>query len=246
MVAAISIPETSTVMKSGMSVGSASMLSWWVTCSITPPSLTPGASSAPSMWTATGAWIFSSRRTSSRSMCMTSPRTGWSCWSLTITGAVLPPPTFRSISAEPSTSTWRSTRGVDLERRAVAVGAAVDHAGHDARRGAAGARRGCRCSGRSSTAECGSLGVGHPARQCSGGRVPTYPHLRRGATRRQLDSGRTGPPDRGGGIGARHPGRALRRHPRRQPRALARGGRRGARQAAISRPRSGWSRRSGG
>ncbi len=76
MVAAISIPDTSTVMKSGMSVGSASMLSWCVTCSITPPSLMPGASSTPSMWSATGASIFSSRRTSRKSMCMTSPRTG--------------------------------------------------------------------------------------------------------------------------------------------------------------------------
>ncbi len=109
MVAAISMPDASTGTNSGMAVGSASMLSWWVTCSSTPPSLMPGASSMFSIWTATVVWIFSSSRTSSRSMCMTSPRTGWSCWSFTITGRVRPA-TSRSISADPSTSTWRSAR----------------------------------------------------------------------------------------------------------------------------------------
>ena len=54
MVAAISMPLTSTTIESGMAVGSASMLSWWVTCSSTPPSLTPGASSTPSTCTPTG------------------------------------------------------------------------------------------------------------------------------------------------------------------------------------------------
>src|SRR5919106_6739550 len=114
MVAAIGKPLTSTTMASGIAVGSASMLSWWVTCSSTPPSLTPGASSAPSTCTPTVVWIFSSSRTSSRSMCITSSRTGWSCWSLTMTGRVWPP-TSRSISAEPSTSTWRSTRESTLK-----------------------------------------------------------------------------------------------------------------------------------
>ena len=109
MVAAISMPLTSTTIESGIAVGSASMFSWWVTCSSTPPSLMPGASSAPSTCTPTVVWIFSSSRTSSRSMWMTSSRTGWSCWSLTMTGSVLPP-TSRSISADPSTRTWRSTR----------------------------------------------------------------------------------------------------------------------------------------
>ena len=107
------MPDTSTVTPSGIAVGSASMLSWWVTCSSTPPSFTPGASSAPSTWTATWVWIFSSRRTSSRSMWISSPRTGWCCWSLTITGRVLPA-TCRSINAEPSTSTWRRTRELTL------------------------------------------------------------------------------------------------------------------------------------
>ena len=41
-------------MFSGMSVGSASMLSSRVTCSSTPPSLTPGASSTPVSSSATG------------------------------------------------------------------------------------------------------------------------------------------------------------------------------------------------
>ena len=132
MVAAISMPLTSTTMASGIAVGSASMLSWWVTCSSTPPSLTPGASSTPSTCTPTCVWIFSSRRTSSRSMWMTSSRTGWSCWSLTITGSVLPS-TFRSISAEPSTSTWRSTRASTLNETASSwPRAAVDDAGHEA------------------------------------------------------------------------------------------------------------------
>ena len=34
-------------MLSGIAVGSASIVIWWVTCSSTPPSLTPGASSVP-------------------------------------------------------------------------------------------------------------------------------------------------------------------------------------------------------
>ena len=44
---------------------------------------------------------------------MTSSRTGCSCWSFTITGRVLLP-TLRSISAWPSTSTWRSARDSTL------------------------------------------------------------------------------------------------------------------------------------
>src|SRR5829696_5948206 len=77
IVAAISMPDTSTVTFSGIAVGSASMLSWWVTCSSTPPSFTPGASSPPSRCTLTCVWIFSSSRTSSRSMWISSSRTGW-------------------------------------------------------------------------------------------------------------------------------------------------------------------------
>ena len=43
-----------------MSVGSASTVISRVTCSSTPPSLTPGASSAPSSSSVTSAWIVSS------------------------------------------------------------------------------------------------------------------------------------------------------------------------------------------
>ncbi len=129
IVAAISMPETSTVMFSGMSVGRASMLSSRVTWSSTPPSLTPGRlldalNSDPRV-----VWIFSSSRTSSRSMCMSSSRTGWSCWSLTMTGASAAP-TLTSNSAEPSTSTLRSSRWSTLKDTALAVAAAVEDAGH--------------------------------------------------------------------------------------------------------------------
>ena len=64
-------PDTSATMRSGMSVGSALTFSSRVTCSSTPPSLTPGASSTPSISSATIDSIFSSRRTFSRSRCST-------------------------------------------------------------------------------------------------------------------------------------------------------------------------------
>ena len=153
---------------SGMSVGSASMLSWWVTCSSTPPSLTPGASSAPSRCTATCVWIFSSRRTSSRSMWMSSSRTGCSCWSLTITGRVLPS-TLRSISAEPSTSTWRSARAFDLEGGAVAVLRRRRRRRARSPRGAGAWSRACRARGASSTSRVGRFASAMTAGQCSGG-----------------------------------------------------------------------------
>ena len=187
MVAAISIPDTSTVMKSGMSVGSASMLSWCVTCSITPPSLMPGASSTPSMWSATGAWIFSSRRTSSRSMCMTSPRTGCSCWSFTITGRVLPPAISRSISADPSTSTWRSTRWSTLnDVQSPSVPPYTTPGTTPSRR----SRRTARLprSARSSTASVGRLESAIRRASVAGAEGPTYPQRGLGAARRQLDS----------------------------------------------------------
>ena len=82
----ISIPETSAGMLSGISVGSAEIVIWWVTCSSTPPSLTPGASSVPSSSIVTSASIASSSFTSSRSRWITWPRTGWRCWSLMTTG----------------------------------------------------------------------------------------------------------------------------------------------------------------
>src|SRR4051794_37656580 len=81
--ASVSVPaassaETSTSMRSGMSDGSASMFSSRATCSSTPPSLTPGASSAPWTSTITVVWITTLRFTWSMSMCMTSLRTGCS------------------------------------------------------------------------------------------------------------------------------------------------------------------------
>ena len=245
MVAAISIPETSTVMKSGMSVGSASMLSWCVTCSITPPSLMPGASSAPSMWTATGAWIVSWRFTSSRSMCMTSPRTGCSCWSLTITGRVLPPSIFRSISAEPSTSTWRSARYSTLN--AVHSPSAPPYTTP----GTTPVRRRRRtarlpCSGRSSTASVGRLESAIRRASLAGARGPTYPHEREclaATTARFLPDGSAGPPrsDRCSAPRARATRAPApptsRARPRQPPRRST---------AATWRPPSGWWRRSGG
>ena len=60
-VSLISIAETSATMRSGISVGSASTVISRVTCSSTPPPLTPGAASAPSSSIATSAWIASSR-----------------------------------------------------------------------------------------------------------------------------------------------------------------------------------------
>ena len=92
----ISIAETSTTMRSGISVGSASTVISRVTCSSTPPPLTPGAVSMPSSSIATSAWIASSSFTSCRSMCWRLPRTGCSCCSLTTTGTALPPSISRS------------------------------------------------------------------------------------------------------------------------------------------------------
>ena len=46
-VSPMDMPETSAGMLSGIAVGSASIVIWWVTCSSTPPSFTPGASSVP-------------------------------------------------------------------------------------------------------------------------------------------------------------------------------------------------------
>ena len=55
-------------------------------CSSTPPSLTPGASSTPVSSRNTVAWILTSRRTRSRSICTVTLVTGWRTSSLTTTG----------------------------------------------------------------------------------------------------------------------------------------------------------------
>ncbi len=69
----IAIADASATSDSGISVGSASIVTWWVTWSMTPPSMTPGASSAPCSTSATVAWMATSRRTRSRSMCIGLP-----------------------------------------------------------------------------------------------------------------------------------------------------------------------------
>ena len=105
----MSMADTSTTIRSGMSVGSASMLISRVARSSTPPSLTPGASSMPSSSRATVAWIFSLRLTSRKSTCITSPRTGWSWRSLRMAGTDLSAPILMSNRAAPSLSRRRSS-----------------------------------------------------------------------------------------------------------------------------------------
>ena len=133
IVAAISMCETSTVTFSGMSVGSASMLSSRVTCSSTPPSLTPGASSTPMISTDSVVSIFSSRRTSSRSMCMTSSAHRVELLILDDHRDGVGAPTLTSNSAAPRVEHLAQLAGVDLEGHRVAVAAAVEDAGHGAR-----------------------------------------------------------------------------------------------------------------
>ena len=76
-VSPICMPDTSCSIQSGMSFGSASIVTSRVICSSTPPSLAPGASSAPVSSSATVASIGRSRRTRNRSMWTVSPVTGW-------------------------------------------------------------------------------------------------------------------------------------------------------------------------
>ena len=127
----ISISETSATIRSGISVGSASTVISRVTCSSTPPSLTPGASSVPSSSIATSAWISSSSCTSWRSMCWRLPRTGWSCCSLTTTGTAEEPSISRSNRAWPPAITARISRSPHLEGARLGA-AAVDDPGHEA------------------------------------------------------------------------------------------------------------------
>src|SRR5215216_3971439 len=75
-VAFICMPETSKTIESGMSPGSASMLSSRVSWLSTPPSTTPGASSAPVSSSTTVVWIVSDMFTRRRSTWTASPRTG--------------------------------------------------------------------------------------------------------------------------------------------------------------------------
>src|SRR5215217_2415771 len=106
----ISRPETSKTIESGMSPGSASMLSSRVSWLSTPPSAAPGASSAPVSSSRTVVWIVSAMLTRSRSTCTASPRTGWRCRSLTSTGTPLPPSMDTSRIAPECASVLRRMR----------------------------------------------------------------------------------------------------------------------------------------
>ena len=85
----ISSPLTSASIDSGTSIGSASMLSVVAGWLRTPPSLMPGASSAPCKWTLTVAWMATSSRTSCRSMWRTWPRIGSRWYSFRIDGCAV-------------------------------------------------------------------------------------------------------------------------------------------------------------
>ena len=74
-------------MTSGIAVGSASTVtSRSVLLEDAAVALTPGASSSPISSSGTCAWIATSSRTRSRSMCTVSPLTGWRTSSLSTTG----------------------------------------------------------------------------------------------------------------------------------------------------------------
>ena len=106
----ISILETSKTIESGMSPGSASMLSSRVSWLSTPPSTTPGASSAPVSSSTTVVWIVSAMFTRSRSTWTASPRTGWRWRSLTSTGTPVPPSIETSRIAPECASVLRRMR----------------------------------------------------------------------------------------------------------------------------------------
>ena len=89
---------TSTVISSGMAVGSTEMFSSCVGWLRMPPISTPWG--VPSMCTRTTVLIGWSSRTSWKSMCTTRSRTGSSCSSLITTEWLLPlPSTVRSMMA---------------------------------------------------------------------------------------------------------------------------------------------------
>ena len=122
---------------------------------------------------------------------MTSPRTGWSCWSLTITGRALPPVDLQVDQRGAVHEHLAQHAVVDLERRAVAV--ACRRRPRRARRPSRRRRRTARVprSGRSSTASVGRLESAIRRGQCSGGsRADLCSRRVPGATRRQLDSRR--------------------------------------------------------
>ena len=93
-----------------MSPGSASMLISRVSWDSTPPSVTPGAWSAPVSSSTTVVWIVSFMFTRSRSTWTISPRTGWRWRSLTSTGEALPPSMLTSRIAPEWASVLRRMR----------------------------------------------------------------------------------------------------------------------------------------
>ena len=164
---------------------------------------------------------------------MTSPRTGWSCWSLTITGRVLPLDLEVDQRRAVHEHLAQDAR-VDLEGRAVAVACRRRRRRARARRGAGGAWRGVPRSARSSTARVGRLESAIRRASVAGGVAPTCDasdaRARGGATTTDSIPTGTGPPDRGGGIGRSAP-RAPATPARAPPtsRARPRSARRGAR-----------------
>ena len=147
---------------------------------------------------------------------MSSSRTGWSCWSLTITGSVLPLDLEVEQRRAVDQHLAQHAR-VDLERHGVV-------AGRCRRRRTPGTRPSRRRrrvarvprSGRSSTVECGSLSVGHTAGQCSDGRRARARPMPRSRWR-----GTTTARSRRAGSGARR--RSARWSARRAPATPARG-----------------------
>ena len=116
-----------------MSVGSASMPTSRVDWSSTPPSFTPGASSAPS----------SSIATVGVDLLVEADLEEVDVHDLVADRVVLlvlddrpgtdfSPPIFTSNSAEPSTSRWRSSRAPTLRATGSGWLRAVEHAGHEA------------------------------------------------------------------------------------------------------------------
>ena len=128
----MSMWDTFTTIRSGMSVGSASMPTSRVDWSSTPPSFTPGASSAPSSSIVTSAWIFSSRRTSRKST-----------WTHLVADrvvlAVLEDRRHGLLAADLHVEQGGAVHEqvaqlarADLQRDGVGVAGAVEHGGHEA------------------------------------------------------------------------------------------------------------------
>src|SRR5829696_6478216 len=109
-VAFISRPETSNWTVSGMSPGSASMLSSTTPCERTPPSTTPGAWSEPTSSSVTVVWIATFMSTRRRSTWTAWPLTGWRWTSFTSTGDGSPPSSATSRIAPPCASVLRRIR----------------------------------------------------------------------------------------------------------------------------------------